>query len=53
MTRMVPAYQLAKQSRMGLPLNCGLLAEFEGDDPNADDALAQIDEALALAEQTE
>jgi class 3 adenylate cyclase/predicted ATPase len=43
--------EITQKTRMGLPLNQGLLAELDADDPNA--ALAQIDEALALAEQTD
>jgi class 3 adenylate cyclase/tetratricopeptide (TPR) repeat protein len=43
--------EITQKSRMGLPLNQGLLAELDADDPNA--AIEQIEEALALAEQTD
>ena len=45
--------ELNARSRIGLPLNRGLLAELDANDASADAALAQIDEALAQAEHTD
>jgi class 3 adenylate cyclase/predicted ATPase len=45
--------ELAEQKALlAMPAYQGLLAEFEAERPNPDRALAQIDEALALAQRT-
>ena len=41
-----------QKALVGVPFYRGLLAELEAEGPSADRALTQIDEALALAEQT-